>query len=123
MSIEVEKIEGKEDRVRRQFAAAPAERLLQSTKVGPSLFVEDHGFAVEDGCCDIEFSRGSNDCGKAMGPVVPAARQDTHAAVVDMDRQSIAVKFDLVEPSGAGGRLLLQKRQAGLDPLGHPIEG
>ncbi|OWK24755.1 hypothetical protein AJ87_18690 [Rhizobium yanglingense] len=123
VTVEIEKVKGIKDRVGWQSAAAPAKRLLQRAEVRPPFLVEHDGLAVEDGRGDIEFARGGNDGRKSIGPVVAAAGDGTHASMIDMDCQPIAVELDLVEPLRSGRRLLFEERQTRLDPLWNRIEG
>ena len=75
VTVEVEKVEGEEDGLRRgTFAASAAERALQRSEVRPALGIENDGLTVENGCGNAEGFGGRRNRGKRMRLVVATAR-------------------------------------------------
>lgn len=94
--VEIQKIEGKKDGFRRSpFAAAPAERALQRSEVGPALGIENDGFPIQDGGPDPELFGSCRNRRKPMRPVVTATGDDADALRLDMDGEPIAVPLVL----------------------------
>ncbi|CAH1663942.1 hypothetical protein CHELA20_40276 [Hyphomicrobiales bacterium] len=56
--------------------------------------------------------------GKSIGPVAAPAGPDSHLAVVDENRNTIAIPFDLVHPFRPGGCPQDERRETWLYPIG-----
>src|SRR5450755_56054 len=123
MAVEIEKIEGVENRLtRRPLATAAAKSLLQRAEIRSPLPVQHNGFAVKNECRCPQTPSGRGNCRKAMGPVMAAARDDADHTGFDVYCQAISMPLDFESPLGPDGRLCLQERQTGLDALRHRIK-
>jgi hypothetical protein len=99
MSIEIQKVKGEQDGVRRSLVTSTvAEALLQQSEIRPALLVENHGLTVEDCRANRKPQGRLLDCRETMRPVMAAARQDANACRLDMNRQAIAILLDLINP-------------------------
>ncbi len=123
MAVEVKQVEGVKHRCICRFPTAPApERRLQRPEIRSAFRVEDDCLPVNDGRIR-KFPRCYGNSGKAVGPVVAAARDHPHPVRFDMDRQPVTVPLHLVAPVRASRHLGHEKSKARLDTSRHRIEG
>ncbi len=84
--------------------------------------VQHHRLAIDDHRCRAKRSGSLFDRRKPVRPVMTPAGKDAHTCRLDVDRQPIAVPFQLPAPLIALWRMGLQLRKRRLEAVGHRIE-
>jgi hypothetical protein len=81
--------------------------------------VDHDDLAIDEAGLDRQACDGIDDAREAVGEVVAIAREQTHALAIAPRQDAEAVVLDLMNPPGAGGRLLGGFGKAGRD--GGPV--
>ncbi len=123
MTVEVEKVEGEEDGLRRgTFAASAAERALQRSEVRPALGIENDGLtarmAVATPRVLAAAAIAGNGCVQSWPPRVIA-----DALRLDVNGEQKAIPFDHKGPIGTGRRSRLSRARHGSTRLGVGSKG
>lgn len=89
-----------------RFTPSSTERILRH---------EHDGLGVDDFCPDSQVLGRFFDHRKAMRPIGATTRQDSSASIVKVNRNAVAIPFDLVDPILTKWRSRLIERKARLD--------
>src|SRR5687767_3075887 len=92
-----------------------AQQVLERLKVARATGLESHDFAVKKSALGRQLAGGRRQGGELPGPLLAVAREEGRLAALDARENSIAVKFDLVQPVVPGGRARDESRELGLD--------
>lgn len=108
-AIEIKKIEGVKHET---VAASFAQILLQGGEIGSPAIAFHDDFAVDQH--RFHRQRLDSSChgpAEFLRPVQPAAGQELELALIDARLQTIAVKFDFMQPAISVGRFRLERRE------------
>ncbi|MDE3774207.1 hypothetical protein I7F96_25090 [Sinorhizobium meliloti] len=85
------------------------------------LFIEHDSLSVDYGRLHGEPSRVVSNRREPVGPVVAAARENSHLAGLDVHGQPVAGPLHLVGPVLPGRAFIDERRKAGIDTRRHGI--
>jgi hypothetical protein len=91
--------------------ALAAERVLERLEAGAALAIEYHHLAIEQRAARGKRGERFGDLREAIGPVELVARHEAHGAALDAARDPEAVELDLVQPLGAVGWRVDERRE------------
>ncbi|OPZ05743.1 MAG: hypothetical protein BWZ08_02421 [candidate division BRC1 bacterium ADurb.BinA292] len=107
VSIQVQQVED----VIAQLGLFPlAGKVLQLLKAADALFIEDDHFAVEQRVVDLKLPQRRRNRFEPGGPVLPVAREEPRATVLEARQDAVAVVLDFVQPAIAARRLRHERR-------------
>src|ERR1700746_3750245 len=97
------------DVIDKAFPFACLERRLQLGKTRNAGFVLDHHLAVDQRAPRGELGNRGGDVGEFFSPIEAFAGEQADFAVVESSLDAITVELDLVRPSSAARRKLVQR--------------
>jgi hypothetical protein len=115
VSVEIKQVEGMIDETVGVLFRELAPELLKVRQAGVAQY---GGFPVDDQVVRRQCLRRLRDLVELLRPVIAAAGIDADPAVANVQLRAIAVDLDFMQPFGALGRLLAQRRVAWLDECG-----
>jgi hypothetical protein len=108
--VELQQVEGIQERL-----GLLSRAIAQPVEHRETVLVHDHDLSIDDAALARERHQRGRDRRIALRPHEAVAGDQVHAAVILPRLQAVAVMLDLVNPSGAGRRLLGQRREARFD--------
>jgi hypothetical protein len=117
MTVEIEKIECVIDQ---PGAVASAERILQALKIVRSIRLDRDDLAVDDRLARRQLFCRLCQHGEAESPVLSVSGENGDSAIVDMAKKTIAIEFELIEPSWSFGHRADECGELGRDEVRYP---